>query len=299
MEASREPAESRTVETPVGAFVINLLSEDLGTVYPGMRRYTVEIRHAGQCVYRYVINSYEQPPHTLFSTDEVADIVFGRLAYDVAARPEHYTKALPPVSRTLPGEAYDVVILQGSPRHFGSSATLAGWCADEASRQKRSAHIFSVHEMDIRPCSGCYVCYNQGICLLEDDMTVILKAIETASLLIIATPVYTNTVPAALKAVIDRGQALHARRTLLGTPVATNGLLIAVAGRPGPEPFECVRSVTGAFMRNIGIHLGGEILVDRMDTRRDVRAIEGLEERVRAAVASLLEASGETKAHIG
>jgi NAD(P)H-dependent FMN reductase len=299
MEVSREPVQSRTVDTPIGTFVIDLLSEDLGSVYPGMRRYTVEIRHSGQRVYRYTINSYEQPPHTLFSTDEVADIVFGRLAFDIAARPEHYTKALPPVSRTLPGAAYDVVILQGSPRQFGSSATLAGWCADEAARLKRSAHIFPVHEMNIRPCSGCYTCYNQGVCPIEDDMPVILKAIETASLLIIATPVYTNTVPAALKAVIDRCQALHARRTLFGTSVPTNGLLIAIAGRPGPEPFECVRAVTGAFMRNVGIRPAEEIMVDRMDTRRDVREIEGLEDRVRAAVASLLEVSGETKAHIG
>ncbi|RXE55573.1 NADPH-dependent FMN reductase [Methanoculleus taiwanensis] len=288
MEVKRVPVESRTVETPIGPFIISLVREDLGGVYPGMRRYTVEIRHAEQCVYRYVINSYEQPPHTLFSTDEVAEIVFGRLAYDVAARPQHYTEALAPVHRALPGGTYDVVILQGSPRQFGSSATLAGWCADEASRQNRSAHIFSVHEMEIRPCSGCYVCYNQGICPIDDDMPVIIKAIETASLLIIATPVYTNTVPAGLKAVIDRGQALHARHTLLGRPSPGNGLLIAIAGRPGPEPFECTRSVTNAFMRNIGIHPAGEITIDRMDTRRDVRAIEGLEERVRTAVASLL-----------
>ncbi|MDN7023466.1 flavodoxin family protein [Methanoculleus sp. FWC-SCC1] len=299
MEGSSKPAESRTVETPIGTFVIDLLTEDLGGVYPGMRRYTVEIHYAGQSVYHYVINSYEQPPHTLFSTDEVANIVFGRLIYDIKARPEHYTKALPPVRRALPGAAYDVVILQGSPRQFGNSATLAGWCADEASRQRRSVHIFPVHEMDIRPCSGCYACYNQGVCPVEDDMPAIIKAIEEASLLIIATPVYTNTVPAALKAVIDRGQALHARRTLLSTPIAAKGLLIAVAGRPGPEPFECVRSVTGAFMRNIGIHPAEEITVDRMDTRQDVRAIEGLEDRVRAAVASLLKVSGETKAHIG
>ncbi len=298
MGKSSDPVQSRNVETPVGTFVLDLLSEDLGDVYPGMRRYTVEIRHAGECVYRYVINSYEQPPHTLFSTEEVADIVFGRLAYDIAARPEHYTKALPPVRKALPGAAYDVVILQGSPRHFGSSATLAGWCADEAAQRRRSVHIFPVHEMDIRPCSGCYTCYNQGVCPIEDDMPVILKAIETASLLIIATPVYTNTVPAALKAVIDRGQALHARRTLLSASVPANGLLIAVSGRPGPEPFACVRAVTSAFMRNVGIRPAEEIMVDRMDTRRDVGEIEGLEERVRAAVASLLEASGETKAHI-
>lgn len=49
------------------------------------------------------------------------------------------------------------------------------------------------------------------------------------------------------------------------------GLLIPVAGRTGTGPFECVVTVTRAFPANPGIRPAGEIPVDGMDVRRDVR----------------------------
>jgi multimeric flavodoxin WrbA len=291
--ADRAVLKSRSIETDEGAFAITLAVEDLSGIYPRMQKYTVEIVHEGKTVYTYAINSYEEPPGMLFDPGEVAEIVFSRLAYDVASRPSHYSR-LTVAGRQLPGEEeYDVVILQGSPRRFGNSARIAAWCDDEAARAGAASHIFYLQEMDLHPCSGCYTCYDYGYCPVQDDMPAIIKALEHASLLVVCTPVYTNTVPAVLKAVMDRCQWLHARRHVLGGTMHTKGLLICTAGRRGDEPFECVRKVTDAFMKNLGIEPAEPILIGDLDRIRDVQSVEGLEGEIRSRMHSLLTAKNE------
>ena len=125
----------RIIETPEGTFTLRLVLDDLGGIYPGMIRYTVEVIRGTVTVYTYAINTYESARQdTLFDTRKAAEVVFTRLAHDVAARPHRYTR--PKVfTRPLPDTGVvDVVILQGSPRRFGNSAKVASWCAHEAAR---------------------------------------------------------------------------------------------------------------------------------------------------------------------
>lgn len=127
------PIKSRTVDTDDGTFAIILIGGDLSRIYPGMQRYIVEIHRGAEIVYRYALNSYEQPPGTLFDAGEVAEIVFARLAYDVAARPERYLKPVPSATMRLPGAAHDVVVLQGS----GAPAVSATWPSSRAGAPTR------------------------------------------------------------------------------------------------------------------------------------------------------------------
>ncbi len=282
------------IETPEGTFTLRLVIDDLGDIYPGMIRYTVEVLRGTETVYTYAINTYESAPESsLFDTRKAAEIVFARLAHDVASRPHLYTH--PKVfTRPLPGTGTaDVVILQGSPRRFGNSAKIASWCDDEAVRAGLTSRIFSLQEMDIHPCIGCYACYDQGYCPVEDDMPPIIRALEAASAVVVCTPVYTGTVPAPLKAAIDRCQWLHARKKILGKEVHARGLLVAVAGRRGADPFVCVTRVVGMFMENLGIRPADPVLIGDLDRARDVETIAGVEDGVRAALSALLAPRNE------
>jgi multimeric flavodoxin WrbA len=122
-------------------------------------------------------------------------------------------------------------------------------------------------------------------------MTRLGTSIRAASLLVVCSPVYTNTVPAGLKAVIDRSQAVHAGQALVADDRSRSraGVLLATAGRKGEENFGCVRSVVRAFMANLGIRFRGEVMVDDLDALRDLRRISGLESRVRRTVLSALQ----------
>jgi NAD(P)H-dependent FMN reductase len=186
-----------------------------------------------------------------------------------------------------------VLILQGSPRPDGSCALLASWAAEACASAGRDVEVVFVHDLEVHPCIGCYQCYNAGDCTFDDDMTLLGRALRTASLVVVCSPVYTNTVPAGLKAVIDRAQSVHAEASLRpGDPPLQAGVLLATAGRPGLENFACVRSVVRAFLTNLGIRYRGEVLVDDLDLRRDPRDRAGLETQVRSTVLGALGASG-------
>jgi multimeric flavodoxin WrbA len=105
---------------------------------------------------------------------------------------------------------------------------------------------------------------------------------------VLCTPVYTMTVPAGLKLLMDRCQAYHAKRLLTGDTGSRNGLLLSVAGRRGMDNFTGVQSTVHAFMRNLGIHPVEDVLVDGLDTIQDIRKVLGVREKVRDAVAKSL-----------
>jgi len=114
MSESATEEKTRTIETPEGSFTIRLTMDDMGSVYPGMIRYNIEVLRGTETVYTYAINSYEIPPGSLFDARKAAEIVFARLAEDVSSRPHLYLR--PRVfTRPLPGDTVDVVIRRGVP----------------------------------------------------------------------------------------------------------------------------------------------------------------------------------------
>ncbi len=183
----------------------------------------------------------------------------------------------------------DLVVIQGSPRADGNCGTLAGWAVEAAHTAGRTALVIYPHDLDIHCCIGCYQCYNTGSCVFDDDMTGIINAIRGASLIIACSPVYTNTVTGVLKLVIDRTQAYHAERALHGGRTGQKGLIFSVAGRKGEDNFTCIIRVVSAFFRNLGIKPAGQVLIDRVDTVRDIRTITGLEKEVKEKVHSNLQ----------
>jgi len=120
--------------------------------------------------------------------------------------------------------------------------------------------------------------------VFDDDRESIVNAIRGAGLLIVCSPVYTNTVPAGLKLVIDRMQAYHAERTLFGGRGGQKGILFSVAGRKGGDNFTCVTQVNTSFFRNLGIEPGGQVLIDSMDAVRDIRTLPGRKDGVKGLV---------------
>lgn len=286
----RELLSQVELPSPAGTGLLSLYREDLSTVYPGMVRFLLLYEGGGRILPLFSTNTYEYPP--LLPVDAESAARKAARDWEEALRSTPDRLSPPPRPVHPPGEpaAGGVLVLQGSPRPDGSCARLASWAAEAARSAGRPVEVIFVHDLEIHPCIGCYQCYNTGACTFDDDMTRLEPAIGGASLLVVSTPVYTNTVPAGLKALIDRAQALHARAALSGHPApgTRNGVLLASAGRSGSKNFDCVRNVVRPFMANLGIHLVQEICVDDLDRRRDVDSEPGLEMRVRQAIISSL-----------
>ncbi|MCK9580457.1 MAG: flavodoxin family protein [Methanoregula sp.] len=289
MDPARELLHSWTIPVDENIFHLTLHREDLTSLYPGMIRYVLEATGPGRLPAHFITNTYEysplQPGSAESAARKTAEIWGGELGRDPDELFRQYARS-PSVHPS--GPAADLVIIQGSPRPDGNSAILATWAVNAAHEAGRTAAVIYPHDLDIHPCIGCYQCYNTGTCVFDDDMGSVIAAVRGAQLVIVCSPVYTNTVPAGLKLVIDRMQAYHAERALNEGRTDQKALMYSVAGRKGEENFTCIIRVLLGFFHTLGITPAGEVLIDSADTVHDIRMVPGKEQAVKTQVRQLL-----------
>ncbi|MEW5912482.1 MAG: flavodoxin family protein [Thermodesulfobacteriota bacterium] len=105
-------------------------------------------------------------------------------------------------------------------------------------------------DLEITPCLACLSCMHKhpGRCVQRDGMDEIYPRLQRADLLVLGAPVYTDSMPSKLKAVIDRcicamqpfwerGEDGRMRHPL-AWPLPKHFLLLSVAGFPEPVTFE-------------------------------------------------------------
>jgi multimeric flavodoxin WrbA len=104
-----------------------------------------------------------------------------------------------------------IVIVKGSPRKNGNSATLAEQVAAGARAAGAEVESFFLHDLDISPCDACEACQTGAYlgCIIEDDMQMLYPRLKDADALVIASPVYWFTVSAQTKLFMDRCYALR------------------------------------------------------------------------------------------
>ena len=87
-----------------------------------------------------------------------------------------------------------IVVITGSPRKNGNSFAMT-----EAFTR------FDAAEMAIGGCRACETCYKSGkACSFDDDFNTIAPAVLDADVVIFSTPVYWYSIPAQIKAVLDK-----------------------------------------------------------------------------------------------
>jgi multimeric flavodoxin WrbA len=102
-----------------------------------------------------------------------------------------------------------LLILRGSPRENGNSATLANRLAAGANDAGAEVANIYLHGLDIRPCDGCDFCKETGaFCVLKDDMQGVYPQLLEADAIALASPIYWFTYSAQLKLCIDRWYGL-------------------------------------------------------------------------------------------
>ena len=100
-----------------------------------------------------------------------------------------------------------ILVLNGSPKGDKSDtmhitrAFIDG--INEA--QCGDVHIINVIDKHIEYCRGCFACMrNGGDCIHDDDMRAILEEILDSDVLIFSYPLYCYSMPAPIKALLDR-----------------------------------------------------------------------------------------------
>jgi multimeric flavodoxin WrbA len=287
MEPARVQVRSVQVRGGEVEYLLTLDREDFSALYPGMVRYILAVRQGDHLRAVFRTNTFEYSPLSPLAADTAAREKAAVWEQEIATDPSGIFRNYPPrPAWRQQGPATDLVIVEGSPRPDGNCGILSGWAEEAAKEAGRTSQVIYPHDLDIHCCIGCYQCYNTGTCVFDDDMENIINAVRGAGLLIVCSPVYTNTVPAGLKLVIDRMQAYHAERTLSGGRSGQKGIFFSVAGRKGVDNFTCVTKVITAFFRNLGIEPAGQVLIDSVDAVRDIRTLPGRKEEVKGLVSA-------------
>lgn len=150
-----------------------------------------------------------------------------------------------------------IVVLVGSVRKGGNTELLAQSFVNGAVKNN-DVEVVSVADYHVNPCIGCNSCFKRegNKCFQEDDMTKIYEKLESADMLVIASPVYFYGISAQLKAVIDR---LH-------TPMRNNFnikkmALLLVGAAQLPELFDSIIMQYKLILKFFNLEDKGMILV--------------------------------------
>ena len=288
MEPVRELLRCREIDDGADRVSLTLHREDFSALYPGMIRFALAVSSGEKIRAVFRTNTFEYSPLVPLKAETVAIQTADDWEQQLRTnRTLFFQDHWPESHRHTSLPSPDMVVIQGSPRGDGNCSILAGWAFEAAHALGKTVRVIYPHDMNINCCIGCYQCYNTGSCVFDDDMQEITDALRDTSLLVVCSPVYTNTVPGGLKLVIDRCQAYHAERAIYGGKLGQKGLLFSVAGRKGEENFTCITRVISAFLWNLEIEPAGEVLIDRVDAVRDIRTIDGLERTVKEKITRL------------
>ena len=99
------------------------------------------------------------------------------------------------------------LILMGSPRKHGNTASLAAPFVRELEGKGVTCTVFDVYDMNLKPCVACRTCQKDWKifgCPQEDDMGRIFDAAMAADLIVVASPIYSWYCTPPVKNVLDR-----------------------------------------------------------------------------------------------
>ena len=152
----------------------------------------------------------------------------------------------------------DILGLQLSPRRGGNSDIMLNAFAEAAGETGLEVIKFSVAERRVEPCLGCASCDETGQCVITgDDMEELYPLLARARNIVVSTSLYFYDVPAKGKALIDRSQALWARRYVLNQKEMLKpdgrGFLLALGATRGKDLFTPVSLSVKYFFDALGL----------------------------------------------
>ncbi|RBP58722.1 multimeric flavodoxin WrbA [Alkalibaculum bacchi] len=111
-------------------------------------------------------------------------------------------------------------------------------------------------DLDINICTACEYCRDHlGECIFKDDMSQIIQGMLESDLIVLATPLYFNSVTTRLKIMIDRNQVLYNSWYHIKDPIFKERkpvVILSVGGsRHYSNQFEGVTAETQHFLTNI------------------------------------------------
>jgi len=159
-----------------------------------------------------------------------------------------------------------VLAIFASPHKNGNTAALLNAFVDDMEFE----NIIQINLFDAPPidCDDCGYCKKVEGCS-KNDMALIYEYLEKAQILIFAFPVYNMSVPAPLKALLDRMQRYYNARFVLNKrpPIETpkKVIILSSCGRSEEKVKEIVLAPFKSILTIINASLCSVVFLDNTD----------------------------------
>jgi multimeric flavodoxin WrbA len=171
-----------------------------------------------------------------------------------------------------------IIALLGSPLTGGNTAQLLDQAIKGAEDAGCEVEKIVVVNLDFEACREMMFCTDHSTCTIDDDMQPIYQKVREADGFIIASPVMTMGIPGKLKSFMDRFQVFFMAKYMRKASLVPaekrrkrKGIFISIAGMNIPNVFAGVKLTVEAFFDIIDCAYSGELLINDMDTIRDVK----------------------------
>ena len=122
------------------------------------------------------------------------------------------------------------LIINGSPRPNGNTVTLI---EEMKKHLDGEIAVLSAFRSDISPCVDCRRCWENAICAVKDDMSMIYD--DDFDNVVLATPVYFCSLPGQILNILSRFQPQHAAIYFIKKPLVLRpkkaGLILTAGGK--------------------------------------------------------------------
>jgi len=172
-------------------------------------------------------------------------------------------------------EGMKVLGICGSPRREGNTELLLREflraCRDAGAEVEE---VF-LRDLKITPCLEIYACRKDGRCPIHDDMEALYPKLVEADVVALASPIFFYSVSAQAKALIDRCQAMWAKKYLLQQPIAPakpqrKGVFLAVGGSKGSKIFDGPLLTMKYFFDALDVTFYRSLLFKSIDSKGEI-----------------------------
>jgi len=168
-----------------------------------------------------------------------------------------------------------VLGIMGSPRKKSNTDLLLDAALEGASQEGAEVEKIAVYDLQISPCREIYACTRDGNCPIRDDMQSLYDKLSRADHIVFASPIFFYGITSQAKAVVDRCQALWARRYILDTPKEDDrirkGIFISVGATKGKRLFDGAVLTVKYFFDAVGVKYAGDLLLRGIEGKAQIR----------------------------
>ncbi len=168
-----------------------------------------------------------------------------------------------------------VLGIMGSPRRHSNTEILLDKALEGTREAGAETEKVLISKLKISPCLEIYACFKDGNCTIKDDMQMLYDKLLEADHIVFASPIFFYGITSQAKAVVDRCQALWARRHVLGMGKedkrVRRGVFISVGATQGKRLFDGAVLTVKYFFDAIGVKYSGDLLVRGIDNKAQIK----------------------------